>query len=59
MNTIQIIKVLSWLITAFSVLNFLGILASLSSREKILLLQFLSYCSWLVFWSRFQNQSHI
>ena len=36
MNTIQIIKVLSWLITAFSVLNFLGILDSLSSREKIL-----------------------
>ena len=31
-----IIKVLSWLITAFSALNFLGILASLSSGEKIL-----------------------
>ena len=32
----QIIKVLSWLVTAFSALNFLGILASLSSGEKIL-----------------------
>lgn len=31
-----IIKVLSWLITAFSALNFLGVLASLSSGEKIL-----------------------
>ncbi len=31
-----IIKILSWLITAFSALNFLGILASLSSGEKIL-----------------------
>ena len=31
-----IIKVLSWLITAFSALNFLGILASLSIGEKIL-----------------------
>ena len=31
-----IIKVLSWLVTAFSALNFLGILASLSSGEKIL-----------------------
>ena len=31
-----IIKVLSWLITAFSALNFLGNLASLSSGEKIL-----------------------
>ena len=31
-----IFKVLSWLITAFSALNFLGILASLSSGEKIL-----------------------
>ena len=31
-----IIKVFSWLITAFSALNFLGILASLSSGEKIL-----------------------
>ena len=31
-----IVKVLSWLITAFSALNFLGILASLSSGEKIL-----------------------
>lgn len=32
----RIIKVLSWLITAFSALNFLGILASLSNGEKIL-----------------------
>ena len=31
-----IVKVLSWLITVFSALNFLGILASLSSGEKIL-----------------------
>lgn len=31
-----IIKVLSWLITAFSALNFLGNLASLSSGEKFL-----------------------
>jgi hypothetical protein len=31
-----IIKILSWLITAFSALNFLGILASLSNGEKIL-----------------------
>ena len=31
-----IIKVLSWLVAAFSALNFLGILASLSSGEKIL-----------------------
>ena len=31
-----IIKILSWLITAFSALNFLGILVSLSSGEKIL-----------------------
>jgi len=31
-----IVKVLSWLVTAFSALNFLGILASLSSGEKIL-----------------------
>ena len=31
-----IIKVLSWLVTAFSALNFLGILVSLSSGEKIL-----------------------
>jgi hypothetical protein len=31
-----IFKVLSWFITAFSALNFLGILASLSSGEKIL-----------------------
>ena len=31
-----IIKVLSWLVTAFSALNFLGILASLSNGEKIL-----------------------
>jgi hypothetical protein len=31
-----IIKVLSWLITGFSALNFLGILASLSNGEKIL-----------------------
>ena len=31
-----IIKVLSWLITAFSALNFLGILASLSMGEKVL-----------------------
>ena len=31
-----LVKVLSWLITAFSALNFLGILASLSSGEKIL-----------------------
>jgi hypothetical protein len=31
-----IIKVLSWLVTAFSALNFLGILASLSRGEKIL-----------------------
>ena len=30
------IKVLSWLVTAFSALNLLGILASLSSGEKIL-----------------------
>jgi hypothetical protein len=30
------IKVLSWLVTAFSALNFLGILVSLSSGEKIL-----------------------
>lgn len=30
------IKVLSWLISAFSALNFLGILASLSNGEKIL-----------------------
>jgi hypothetical protein len=32
----QIFKVFSWLVTAFSALNFLGILASLSSGEKIL-----------------------
>ena len=32
----QIIKVLSWLVTAFSALNLLGILVSLSSGEKIL-----------------------
>jgi hypothetical protein len=31
-----IIKILSWLITAFSALTFLGILASLSNGEKIL-----------------------
>jgi hypothetical protein len=31
-----IIKVLSWLITSFSAINFLGILASLSSGEKIM-----------------------
>ena len=31
-----IVKVLSWLITVFTALNFLGILASLSSGEKIL-----------------------
>ena len=31
-----LVKVLSWLITVFSALNFLGILASLSSGEKIL-----------------------
>jgi hypothetical protein len=31
-----IIKVMSWLITVFSALNFLGILASLSIGEKIL-----------------------
>jgi hypothetical protein len=31
-----IVKVLSWLVTSFSALNFLGILASLSSGEKIL-----------------------
>ena len=31
-----IVKVLSWLVTAFSALNFLGILVSLSSGEKIL-----------------------
>ena len=31
-----IIKVLHWLVTAFSALNFLGILASLSRGEKIL-----------------------
>jgi hypothetical protein len=31
-----IIKVLSWLVTAFSALNLLGILVSLSSAEKIL-----------------------
>ena len=31
-----IIKVLSWLVAAFSALNFLGILVSLSSGEKIL-----------------------
>ncbi len=31
-----IIKVLSWLITAFSALNFLGILASTSTGEQIL-----------------------
>ena len=31
-----IVKVFSWLLTAFSALNFLGILASLSSGEKIL-----------------------
>ncbi len=31
-----IIKVLSWLIAAFSAFNFLGILASLSNGEKIL-----------------------
>ena len=30
------IKVLSWLVTAFSALNFLGIMVSLSSGEKIL-----------------------
>ena len=31
-----IIKVLSWLVTAFSAINFLGILVSLSRGEKIL-----------------------
>ncbi len=31
-----LVKVSSWLITVFSALNFLGILASLSSGEKIL-----------------------
>ncbi len=31
-----LVRVLSWLITVFSALNFLGILASLSSGEKIL-----------------------
>ncbi len=31
-----LVKVLSWLITVFSALNFLGILTSLSSGEKIL-----------------------
>ena len=31
-----IVKISSWLVTAFSALNFLGVLASLSSGEKVL-----------------------
>ena len=31
-----VIKIVAWLITAFAALNFLGILASISSGEKIL-----------------------
>ncbi len=45
-----IVKVLSWLITVFTALNFLGILASLSSGEKILFgpISFLLLVAWIL-----------